>query len=87
MSDRKLKPLPPDLFRHQDSAIALFGLVKTNASYDPTDLNHAQSAEQLAELLLVNVGGSPPFTAPEIERAIAANDRFVEELEHIVASR
>ena len=22
LSDRKLKPLPPDLFRHQDSAIA-----------------------------------------------------------------
>jgi len=76
-----------DIVAAETALAKIFGLVKTNASYDPTDLNHAQSAEQLAELLLVNVGGSPPFTAPEIERAIAANDRFVEELEHIVASR
>jgi hypothetical protein len=26
LSDRKLKPLPPDPFRHQDSAIAHVGL-------------------------------------------------------------
>jgi hypothetical protein len=26
LSDRKLKPLPPDPFRHQDSAIALGAL-------------------------------------------------------------
>jgi len=65
----------------------IFGLVKTSSSYDPTDLNHAQSAEQLAELLLVNVGGSPPFTALEIDGAIAANDLFVETLERIVAAR
>ena len=76
-----------DIVAAETALAKIFGLVKTNASYDPTDLNHAQSAEQLGELLLVNVGGSPPFTAMEIERAIAANDRFVEELEHIVASR
>ena len=37
--------------------------------------------------MLVNVGGSPPFTALEIDAAIAANDRFVEALEDIVAAR
>jgi len=71
-----------------ETALAkIFGLVKTNASYDPTDLNHAQSAEQLGELLLVNVGGSPPFTAIEIDSAVAANDAFVEALERIVSAR
>jgi len=50
-------------------------------------MNNAQSNEQLAELLLQNIGLDPPFTAAEIERAVAANDRFVLELEQIGEDR
>ena len=78
---------PSDIIAAETALAKIFGLVKTSSSYDPTDLNHAQSAEQLAELLLVNVGGSPPFTAQEIASALAANDRFVEELEAIRDAR
>ena len=71
-----------------ETALAkIFGLVKTSSTYDPTDMNNAQSAEQLAELLLQNVGLNSPFTPTEIERAIAANDRFVGELEQIAEDR
>jgi len=76
-----------DIVAAETALAKIFGLVKTSSTYDPTDMNNAQSAEQLAELLLQNVGLNSPFTPTEIERAIAANDRFVEELEHIVASR
>src|SRR5215467_231870 len=45
-----------------ETALAkIFGLVKTSSTYDPTDMNNAQSAEQLAELLLQNVGLNSPF--------------------------
>jgi hypothetical protein len=71
-----------------ETALAkIFGLVKTSSTYDPNDLDNAQSAEQLATLLLQSVGLDPPFTASEIERAIAANDAFVEALERIKGER
>ena len=72
-----------DIVAAETALAKIFGLVKTSSTYDPTDMNNAQSAEQLAELLLQNVGLNSPFTPTEIERAIAANDRFVGELEQI----
>ncbi len=65
----------------------VFGLAKAHDQYDPNDLDNAQSAEHLATLLLQSVGLDPPFTASEIERAIAANDAFVEALERIKEDR
>ena len=76
-----------DIVAAETALAKIFGLVKTSSTYDPTDMNNAQSAEQLAELLLQNVGLDSPFTAAEIERAIAANDRFVLELEQIAEDR
>jgi hypothetical protein len=71
-----------------ETALAkVFGLIKSTHSYDPNDLDNAQSAEQLAVLLLQSVGLDPPFTAKEIEAAIVANDVFVVALEHIKAQR
>jgi hypothetical protein len=71
-----------------ETALAkIFGLIKTTSAYDPNDLDNAQSAEQLAMLLLQSVGLDPPFTALELERAGRANDVFVAELEHIKAQR
>jgi hypothetical protein len=71
-----------------ETALAkVFGLVKTSSTYDPNDLDNAQSAEQLAVLLLQSVGLDPPFTAQEIESATVANDVFVVALEHIKAQR
>jgi hypothetical protein len=70
-----------------ETALAkIFGLVKTS-TYDPNDLDNAQSAEQLAVLLLQSVGLDPPFTAQEIESATVANDVFVVALEHIKEQR
>jgi hypothetical protein len=65
----------------------VFGLAKAHDQYDPTDLDNAQSAEQLAVLLLQSVGLDPPFTAQEIESATVANDVFVVALEHIKEQR
>jgi hypothetical protein len=65
----------------------VFGLIKTNSTYDPNDLDNAQSAEQLACLLLQSVGLDPPFTDQEIEKATVANDVFVVALERIKAQR
>jgi hypothetical protein len=76
-----------DIVAAETALAKIFGLVKTSSTYDPTDMNNAQSAEQLAELLLQNVGLNSPFTPTEIERAIAANDRFVGELEQIAEDR
>jgi hypothetical protein len=71
-----------------ETALAkIFGLVKTSSTYDPNDLDNAQSAEQLATLLLQSVGLDPPFTAAEIESAGAANDAFVGALERIKEDR
>ena len=76
-----------DIIAAETALAKIFGLVKTSSTYDPTDMNNAQSNEQLAELLLQNIGLDPPFTAAEIERAVAANDRFVLELEQIGEDR
>jgi len=71
-----------------ETALAkIFGLVKTSSTYDPNDLDNAQSAEHLATLLLQSVGLDPPFTAAEIESAVGANDAFVEALERIREQR
>src|SRR5258708_12588562 len=67
-----------------ETALAkIFGLVKTSSTYDPNDLDNAQSAEQLATLLLQSVGLDPPFTAAEIESAAAANHAFFTPLNRI----
>ena len=65
----------------------VFGLAKTTDSYSPGDVSNAKSADDLGRLLLESIGAIAPFTAAEISRAIAANDRFVEELEAIKVER
>ncbi len=76
--DRKLDISRERIGRNLDEA---------SRTYDPNDLDNAQSAEQLATLLLQSVGLDPPFTAAEIESAGAANDAFVEALERIREQR
>ena len=74
---------PANIISAEFGLAKVFGLAKTHDQYDPNDLDNAKSAEDLGKLLLQSVGLDPPFTALEISRAIAANDRFVAELEQI----
>ena len=65
----------------------VFGLAKTSESYNPGDMSNAKDADDLGRLLLESIGAIAPFTAQEIAAAIAANDRFVVELESIRDAR
>src|SRR5262245_30971998 len=74
---------PANIIAAELGLAKVFGLAKASDTYDPNDLDNAKSPEHLGQLLLQSVGLVSPFTALEISKAIAANDRFVEELEAI----
>src|SRR6266487_820144 len=62
----------------------VFGHIKADDSYNPTDLAQAKSMRDLAIRLLQSVGLSSPDDA-SISAAIEANDVFVERIEAIAA--